>query len=166
MGISIHILITWNLDKYWLFKLDNKMFLAIYVGKKSWPYCHRCLANRYIRLSISLRLFSIESGNDRFRFIVAYRTSALKQDKCENHMCVPLSNWHWYVRRRKSRVKRKFFFLIINKTLEYNTRLIKQRLIPFLKPEYVAEKTVEAVLTNQTFLIMPRLFYLAYFLKG
>lgn len=39
-------------------------------------------------------------------------------------------------------------------------------LIPYLKPDYVAEKVVEAVLTNQTFLILPRLFYLAYFFKG
>lgn len=39
-------------------------------------------------------------------------------------------------------------------------------LIPALKPEHVANKVVEAVLTNQTFLILPRFFYLAYLFKG
>lgn len=38
--------------------------------------------------------------------------------------------------------------------------------IPYLKPEYVADRIVEAILTNQTFLILPRIFYLAYLFKG
>ncbi len=40
------------------------------------------------------------------------------------------------------------------------------RMIPFLEPDYVAEKVVEAVLTNQKLLMMPRLMYFLYALKG
>jgi hypothetical protein len=39
-------------------------------------------------------------------------------------------------------------------------------MIPFLEPDYVAEKVVEAVLTNQKLLMMPRLMYFLYALKG
>jgi hypothetical protein len=40
------------------------------------------------------------------------------------------------------------------------------RMIPFLEPDYVAEKVVEAVLTNQKLLMMPRSMYFLYALKG
>ena len=40
------------------------------------------------------------------------------------------------------------------------------RMIPFLEPDYVAEKVVEAVLTNQKLLMMPRLMYFLYAIKG
>ena len=39
-------------------------------------------------------------------------------------------------------------------------------MIPFLEPDYVAEKVVEAVLTNQKLLMMPRSMYFLYALKG
>lgn len=39
-------------------------------------------------------------------------------------------------------------------------------LVPYLKPEYVADKIVEAVLTDQKLLILPRIFYFAVLFKG
>ena len=40
------------------------------------------------------------------------------------------------------------------------------RIIPLLEPEYVADKIIEAVLTNQKVLMLPRIMYVAYFFKG
>jgi len=43
---------------------------------------------------------------------------------------------------------------------------IENPLIPLLEPDYVADKIVEAILTNQKILFMPRLFYFLYAFKG
>ncbi|XP_060723513.1 short chain dehydrogenase/reductase family 16C, member 5a [Tachysurus vachellii] len=40
------------------------------------------------------------------------------------------------------------------------------RLLPLLEPEYVAKKIMNAILTDQTFLLMPRSMYLLMFLKS
>ena len=42
----------------------------------------------------------------------------------------------------------------------------KTDVIPFMEPEYVASKVVEAVLTDQAVLLLPRLMYFVYALKG
>lgn len=42
----------------------------------------------------------------------------------------------------------------------------KSELIPFLEPDYVAEKVIEAVLTDQKLLMAPRLMYFLYAIKG
>ena len=39
-------------------------------------------------------------------------------------------------------------------------------IIPLLEPEYVANKVIEAVLTDQKVLMIPRLMYIVYALKG
>lgn len=43
---------------------------------------------------------------------------------------------------------------------------VKSNMIPLLKPEYVADKIVEAVLTDQKVLMLPRIMYLISALKG
>lgn len=39
-------------------------------------------------------------------------------------------------------------------------------IIPFLEPEYVTDKILESILTNQRILFLPKLMYLIYFCKG
>ncbi|CAF1021735.1 unnamed protein product [Brachionus calyciflorus] len=43
---------------------------------------------------------------------------------------------------------------------------VKSHLVPILEPDYVAEKIVEAILTNQKMLMLPRLMYFLYAFKG
>lgn len=43
---------------------------------------------------------------------------------------------------------------------------VKTSVIPLLEPEYVADKIVEAILTNQKILMLPKLMYFMYALKG
>lgn len=42
---------------------------------------------------------------------------------------------------------------------------VRSELLPLLEPDYVADKIIEAILTNQKVLYMPRLMYLAHFMK-
>ena len=46
------------------------------------------------------------------------------------------------------------------------TQGVNPGIIPFLEPEYVANKVIEAVLTNQKVLMLPRIMYILYALKG
>ena len=39
-------------------------------------------------------------------------------------------------------------------------------MVPMLEPEYVVDKIVEAMLTNQRVLMLPKLMYFMYALKG
>ncbi len=39
-------------------------------------------------------------------------------------------------------------------------------ILPILEADYAADKTVEAILTSQAYLMMPRFIYVVYFLKG